>query len=71
MARLSLAEANPSTGVTSYTQATRPQCVRIIKRAGVVDGFGDTWSWTPGQIVRNPYVISLLAEHKVTLEIME
>ncbi len=64
-------ETLPPDAEAAPAEASMPAAVRIVRTAGFIDEFGDRWHWAAGDIVRNPYVIGLLAEHGVVAEILE
>ena len=48
-----------------------PVAVRVLRPLGFVDDYGDTWRWVSGQVVRNPYVLGLLASRGAHVEPLE
>ena len=45
--------------------------VRFTRPYGFQDEYGDAWFWHPGALVRNPYVLSLLAGRGAPTESVE
>ena len=66
-----MGETLPPEADATPAEASSPAAVRVLVVAGFVDAFGDRWHWTPGAVVRNPYVVGLLAHHGVAVESLE
>ena len=50
--------------------APPPGC-RLTRPYGFRDEFGDAWFWNAGTVVRNPYVVGLLATREAPVEELE
>jgi hypothetical protein len=48
-----------------------PVSIRFTAVYGFVDEYGDRWQWDCGQVVRNPFVISLLNGRNAPVEVLE
>jgi hypothetical protein len=66
MRKVSKQVSEPTPQETSITGVI--SAVRFTATYGFIDEFGDTWHWRPGQVVRNPYVLSLISTRSAPVE---
>ena len=61
-------EAAPEQSEDASAPEVALSAVRVLSVCGFVDEHGDRWHWNANDIVRNPFVISMLLERNAPVE---